>query len=301
MKIESIISEKDNLKLEVAISEPKEKPKGIIQISHGMSEHKERYYEFMKYLSENGYICVIHDHRGHGASVKNKRDLGYFYTEDINYIIDDLYQITKYIKNKYPDLKINLFAHSMGTLVARGYLKKYDDKINKMILSGPPTENSMALLGLMIAKFLNIFYKENVPNKLLNNLTFGNYNKYANKENEWICLNEDIVEAYNKDELCGYIFTTNGFINLYKLMINAFKKSNWNMNNKNLPIYIIAGRNDKVIQNEEKFSDLAKFITERGYRNVQSKLYNDMKHEILNEKNNEIVYKDILNFIEKQQ
>lgn len=301
MQIENIISEKDCLQLEVAILEPKEKPKGIVQISHGMSEHKERYYEFMKYLSENGYICVIHDHRGHGASVKNKRDLGYFYTEDINYIIDDLYQITKYIKNKYPDLKINLFAHSMGTLVARGYLKKYDDKINKMILSGPPTENSMALLGLMIAKFLNIFYKKNVPNKLLNNLTFGNYSKDVNKKNEWICLNEDIVEAYNKDELCGYIFTTNGFINLYKLMINAFKKNNWNMKNKNLPIYIIAGRNDKVIQNEEKFTKLSKFITERGYKNVQSRLYNDMKHEILNEKNNKIVYKDILDFIENEQ
>lgn len=301
MQIENIISEKDCLQLEVAILEPKEKPKGIVQISHGMSEHKERYYEFMKYLSENGYICVIHDHRGHGASVKNKRDLGYFYTEDINYIIDDLYQITKYIKNKYPDLKINLFAHSMGTLVARGYLKKYDDKINKMILSGPPTENSMALLGLMIAKFLNIFYKKNVPNKLLNNLTFGNYSKDVNKKNEWICLNEDIVEAYNKDELCGYIFTTNGFINLYKLMINAFKKNNWNMKNKNLPIYIIAGRNDKVIQNEEKFTKLSKFITERGYKNVQSKLYNDMKHEILNEKNNKIVYKDIFDFIENEQ
>jgi len=301
MQIENIISEKDCLQLEVAILELKEKPKGIVQISHGMSEHKERYYEFMKYLSENGYICVIHDHRGHGASVKNKRDLGYFYTEDINYIIDDLYQITKYIKNKYPDLKINLFAHSMGTLVARGYLKKYDDKINKMILSGPPTENSMALLGLMIAKFLNIFYKKNVPNKLLNNLTFGNYSKDVNKKNEWICLNEDIVEAYNKDELCGYIFTTNGFINLYKLMINAFKKNNWNMKNKNLPIYIIAGRNDKVIQNEEKFTKLSKFITERGYKNVQSKLYNDMKHEILNEKNNKIVYKDILDFIENEQ
>lgn len=189
----------------------------------------------------------------------------------------------------------------MGTLVARGYLKKYDDKINKMILSGPPTENSMALLGLMIAKFLNIFYKKNVPNKLLNNLTFGNYSKDVNKKNEWICLNEDIVEAYNKDELCGYIFTTNGFINLYKLMINAFKKNNWNMKNKNLPIYIIAGRNDKVIQNEEKFTKLSKFITERGYKNVQSKLYNDMKHEILNEKNNKIVYKDILDFIENEQ
>ena len=157
MKIENIVSEKDKLKLEAAILEPKIKPKGIIQISHGMSEHKERYYEFMKYLSENGYICVIHDHRGHGASVKSKSDLGYFYTEDINYIIEDLYQVTKYVKEKYPNLKINLFAHSMGTLVARGYLKKYDDKIDKLILSGPPTENKMTFLGLIIAKFLNIF------------------------------------------------------------------------------------------------------------------------------------------------
>lgn len=84
-------------------------------------------------------------------------------------------------------------------------------------------------------------------------------------------------------------------------MINSFKKSNWNMKNKNLPIYIIAGINDKVIQSEEKFNNLIKFIKDRGYKNVQSKLYKNMRHEILNEKNNEIVYKDILNFIENKQ
>lgn len=301
MKIENIISEKDGLRLEVAILEPKVQPKGIIQISHGMSEHKERYYDFMNYLCENGYVCVIHDHRGHGASIKDKSDLGYFYTEDINYIIDDLYKVTKYIKNKYPDLTVNLFAHSMGTLVARGYLKKYDEKINKLILSGPPTKNSMAFLALIIAKILNIFYKKETPNKLLNKMTFGNYNKNINEKNGWICLNENTIQQYNKDELCGYIFTTNGFINLYKLMINSFKKSNWNMKNKNLPIYIIAGINDKVIQSEEKFNNLIKFIKDRGYKNVQSKLYKNMRHEILNEKNNEIVYKDILNFIENKQ
>lgn len=182
MKIENIISEKDGLRLEVAILEPKVQPKGIIQISHGMSEHKERYYDFMNYLCENGYVCIIHDHRGHGASIKDKSDLGYFYTEDINYIIDDLYKVTKYIKNKYPDLTVNLFAHSMGTLVARGYFKKYDEKINKLILSGPPTKNSMAFLALIIAKILNIFYKKETPNKLLNKMTFGNYNKNINEK-----------------------------------------------------------------------------------------------------------------------
>ena len=63
------------------------------------------------------------------------------------------------------------------------------------------------------------------------------------------------------------------------------------MKNKNLPIYIIAGMNDKVIQNEKKFKSLIKFMTDRGYKNVKSKLYENMRHEILNEKNNKIVYK----------
>ena len=47
MRIEKIFSEFDGLKLEVAIKTPAEEPKGIIQFSHGMAEHKERYFDFM--------------------------------------------------------------------------------------------------------------------------------------------------------------------------------------------------------------------------------------------------------------
>ena len=88
MILEKIKSEKDNLNLSIAIIEPKVKPKGIVQISHGMSEHKERYYDFMKYLSDNGYICVIHDHRGHGARVKCKNELDEFSSEN-HEIVDE--------------------------------------------------------------------------------------------------------------------------------------------------------------------------------------------------------------------
>ena len=87
----------------------------------------------MEYLSNNGYVCVINDHRGHGNSVKDKKDLGYFYTEDTNFIIDDLHDVTKYIKEKYSNQKLYLFSHSMGTLVARGYMQKYDNEIEKII------------------------------------------------------------------------------------------------------------------------------------------------------------------------
>ncbi len=299
MEIQKIVSKSDKIELEIAIVEPKQEAKGIIQISHGMAEHKERYYDFMNYLAKNGYICVIHDHRGHGASVKQKQDLGYFYSEDINYIVDDLYQVTEFIKNKYKGLEVILFSHSMGTLVARNYLKKYDLAIKKIILCGPPTENKLADLGILIAKISKIFKKDNTSNKFLNKLTFGNYNKGNKIENEWICSNVETVEKYNKDELCGYIFTTNGFINLFKMMKQAFNKQNWKLENRDLDILVIAGKDDPVIQSEEKFNGLIKFLTEIGYKNIESKLYEAKRHELLNEIENEKIYEDILKFIDK--
>jgi len=159
MIIKKITSKQDGLKLEIAIMECKN-PKGIVQFSHGMAEHKERYFDFMQYLNERGYICVIHDHRGHGGSVKSKNDYGYFYTENADYIVDDLFQVTEYVRDMYPGLEVTLFSHSMGTLVARCYLKKYDEYIRRLILCGPPTENSAASFAVGLAKIIKPFFKE---------------------------------------------------------------------------------------------------------------------------------------------
>lgn len=300
MEIQKIKSKKDGLELEIAMIKPIGKPKGIVQISHGMSEHKGRYYDFMNYLAEHGYISVIHDHRGHGASVKEKKDLGYFYTENMQYIVDDLEQVTEWIQEKYQNLNTILFSHSMGTLVARNYLKKYDDKISKVILCGPPTENKLVGFGLFLAKLLKPFYSKNKPNYFLNKMTFGTYHKKMKSESEWICTNKDTVSQYEKDELCGFVFTTNGFINLYQLMKGAFQRKDWKVKNERLSILLIAGKEDKVIQGEEKFKELAKFMKDCGYQNVSYQLYDGMRHELLNERNKDIIYQDILNFLEKE-
>lgn len=297
MKKKLLLSNCDNLNLEVVIMEPKEEAKAIIQFSHGMAEHKERYYHFMKYLASHGYICAIHDHRGHGTSIKEPTDLGYFYTKDYNYIVNDLHQVTQYLKETYPDKDIYLFSHSMGTLVSRIYLKKYDADIKKLVLSGPPTYNKHAHAGLILANVSNIFKGGNYRNEFLNKLTFGTYNKDYEKENSWLSTNETEVEKYNTSQYCGYTFTNNGFINLYKLMLQAFKK-NYQVNNQNLKIFLIAGSDDPVIQSKEKFNELKEFLSKIGYSNIKSKLYENMRHEILNETNNELVYEDVLNFFD---
>lgn len=295
-EIQKIISQKDGLELEVAIVRPQTKALGVVVFSHGMAEHKERYFDFIDYLSQNGFACVIHDHRGHGKSVKGNDDLGYFYTKNIEYIVDDLHQVVTFSKEIFPNLPVMIFSHSMGTLVARCYLKRYDDEITKIVLCGPPTENKMAGFAVFLAYCSQLFHGKKKPNRTLNSLAFQSFNKKFNEENAWVCGNEDTLKKYEDDDLCGFVFTTNGFINLFKLMKEAFNKKHWQMKNKDLKICLIAGEDDPVIQNKKAFENLEKFLNDRGYKNTTSTLYENMRHEILNEKDNKKVYENVLKF-----
>ena len=100
-------------------SEPAAAPRAIVQLVHGMCEHKERYYPLMQYLVSKGFICVIHDHRGHGGSVRSADDLGYFYEGGYRAAVEDTHQVTQWAKENFPGLPLFLFGHSMGSMVVR--------------------------------------------------------------------------------------------------------------------------------------------------------------------------------------
>lgn len=291
------IKSTNNFVLQGSVFEPNDKAKGVVIIAHGMSEHKERYYDFMKYLSDNGYITVIYDHRGHGKSIDNN-GLGYF-GNDKDILIKDLHQVILYIKKKYPNLKTTLFGHSMGSLVARRYIALYDDTIDKLILCGTPTYNKLSKVAILLANAVSIFKGNKHRSKLLNNLSVGSYNKGFKEENSWLSVNNKNVIDYNNDELCGFIFTVNGFKMLFYLLDIVYNKKEYKFNNKILPILIIGGRQDPVIGGKDKFIHLFNFLKEIGYSNINNKLYDNMRHEILNEEDNKKVYKDILTFVNK--
>ena len=246
-------------------------------------------------------MCVIHDHRGHGGSVEKAEDYGFFYTENEQAIIEDLHTATRYINHIYPSLPVFLFGHSMGTLVARGYLKRYDSEIDKVVLCGTPTYNAAAGLGLLLARLSKPFIKEKAPNKMLNAMAFSQFNAGNLIPNGWLSENQANVAQYNQDPKCGFIFTTNGFVNLLKLQKAAFEKRNWHVSNPHLPIFVIAGEEDPVIRSRKQFEQLIAFLSELGYTNISSKLYEHMRHEILNEEKKLDVYKDILLFYDEFQ
>lgn len=294
----------DGLALSILSMVPDGAIKGIVQISHGMSEHKERYLGFMEFLAQNGYASVIHDHRGHGESVKSKDDFGYFYDTKAEGIVEDLKQITDEIRKQYPDKPIILFGHSMGSMVVRKYIKKYDDAIDQLIVCGSPSRNRFVGLAIGLVKFQTLWKGDHYRSQWIQNLIFSSNPHDKSKlssPNDWICSDEKTVEQYESCEKCGFLFTLNGFQNLFTLLKEIYSRKGWEGKNKDLPIFFIAGADDPIILSKQAWLDSQEFLRKRGYPNIQNKLYPNMRHEILNENGKEQVYQDILDWIEKNQ
>ena len=275
--------------------------KGVVQIVHGMCEYKERYENFIDYLTRNGYIVFAHDHRGHGGSVTANENLGYFGDKKGEAIVDDAALVTDEIRRLYPGLSVTLFGHSMGSLVVRAYIQKYEEKIDKLIVCGSPSKNSLAGFGLMLNGVISAFRGKKYRSRLMANAsTGGGDDKFPGEgKNAWLTRDKTVVEKYNADEKCNFVFSCNGFSNLLHLLKNAYKKKKYPAKHSDLPIFFMAGADDPVIGSEKKWLAAQQFLRDVGYKNVTGKSYPKMRHEILNELGKEEVYADALAFIEK--
>lgn len=269
------------------------KPKGVIQIIHGMQEHQGRYSNFAKYLNNNGYIVYLSDLRGHGKT--RKKDIPWGYSDgDISLeILKDQEIISKLIKEKYPNLKLNLLGHSYGSFIAQTYLM-YFTYADKIILSGSTyTKSVLYDFARSITKTAIFFFRRDADAKLVEKLSLKAYEK-GFKNGNWLTRDEKIWQEYLRDKFCGNSFKLNFYESLFKLFKNNYSKIN--KVNKNLPIFIISGSEDPVGNKGKGVKQLYNFYKKQGL-NVHLKIYNGARHEILNETNNLEVYSDVLNFI----
>lgn len=300
MKIErlyfTVESPCDGLALSAIMTKP-ENPKALVQISHGMCEHKERYLPFIRFLNENGFACIIHDHRGHGKSVRGYDDLGYFYENGADSLVEDIYAVTEYGKNSLPGLKVFLLGHSMGSLGARCYLKENDKELSGLFVCGSPSNNPWGRFGNMFDDYLIKAHGDHGRSVVVNNVFVNALQRNFRKDNipnSWICSDLDVVHEYNEDPLCNFSFTFNGYKALLELLSKTYSNDGWKVQNPHLPIRFLSGRNDPCMVNEKLFISSIEHLKAMGYENITYRIFEDMRHEIINEKGKEAVYSDIL-------
>lgn len=282
----------DKRELHGLLHTPEDAPRAVIQIVHGMAEHKERYIPFMEYLATRGIASVIFDTRGHGESILAEDELGYM-EGGWDALCDDLLLISAYIKERFPEVSYTLMGHSMGSLEVRRFAQAHDDKIDQLIVCGSPSSNPASGIAVLLARLISLFKGKKHPSRFLDRLAFSSYGENFT----WLSTNEESNEAYRADPLCGFLFTAGGFETLFALMRDVYSPTYWDVKYRDLPVLFIAGEKDPCIVSPKKFSSAITFMRDMGYRNMKAILYPEMRHEVLNEINRTIVHQDVADFI----
>lgn len=97
---------KDNLKLQVFISDNPTNSKETIILLHGIRSRKESFIQLGKWFLDNNYQFVAIDNRGHGKSEGKYCSFGYHEKQDIKLLIDEL--------EKRGCSNIGVFGQSLG-------------------------------------------------------------------------------------------------------------------------------------------------------------------------------------------
>lgn len=266
---------------------PEEKEvKAVLQIAHGMAEHLERYEAFAEVLTENGIAVYINDHIGHGKSVKNDDELGYF-GEKAGWknFIGDCYRLTRMAKDENPGKPFIFFGHSMGSFVARAYCLEHANDIDGAIYCGTAGPNPAAGAGSLIASVIGKIKGDHHRSKLVDKIAFGAYNNKFEQRTafDWLSRDQFQVDKYIADKYCGFLFTAYGYRDLTSLLGFVSGKSWFEKLDKDLPVLIISGAMDPVGNFGKGIDQVCAKLSDAGKKNVKKILYPDGRHEILNE------------------
>lgn len=297
---EIFIKGKDNEKIFLRIWNEVKNPKGIVQIFHGMVEHSERYDDFARFLNKKGYIVCADDHRGHGNTAESGGMLGYLGNNGFYNIVEDEYIITKMIKEKYK-LPVYVFAHSFGSFIGQEYITKYSKEIQGIILSGSARQDGIDVkLGKAVATIQMKVIGGKKKAKLIDKLSFGSFNKQIQNPKskfDWLTRDSKQVNKYANDEYCTFMPTIDFYYNLFNGLSNLYDINKLINIDKELPILVVAGDKDPVGKNGESVKELYNQYKNLNINKVSIRLYENARHEILNEINNEEVYKEIYEWI----
>ena len=242
-------------------SERGEKFKNNIIIFHGVTEPIDRYEEFGKFLSANGYNVFVPEIRGHGELKTS--EVCEFGKKGIKAVFED---INLFFKNELMPKGIKaenttIFGHSMGSLIAMKWV--IENNYKYFILSGFPLQKKLSVfLGKILTGLekLLFFKKKSFMNK-----EFKKYNDYFKPNQtkfDWLTRDENEVNRYVESEFCGYPISPgvfNGILGMMGFINRSYKKVR-----KDANMLVIYGTEDKAV-NAEYVTKILEILKKQEY------------------------------------
>lgn len=251
-----------------------EKPKATVLINHGFAEHLARYDHVAYKLNKSGYNVYRYDLRGHGKSGEERGHIN-SYRE----FIDDCQEMINLIKSNGQE-EIFMLGHSMGGLITFIYGFEFPDSLLGQIFSGAAVGDLPSASGFNanLLLFGNTFFK-----KLM----------IKNPVSDDINSDIEVVKRYKEDPLVLKEATMNFYLEFTVKAVNYAKE---NMKKYKYPCFIAHGEKDKIVPKEISYN----LYNAISSSDKEIKIYDDLYHEILNEKPKDQILDDMVFWMDKR-
>jgi alpha-beta hydrolase superfamily lysophospholipase len=262
--------------------DPDGEPAGIVQITHGMGEHAQRYEEFARELNRHGLVVYAQDHRGHGPSA-DPDERGNLSTGGWQGLVADIGELSTVARGEHAGLPLILLGHSMGSFAVQQYLLDHSQEVDAAILTGT------AVLDLL-EPALDL-------DQPLDLAMFNAPFQPARTDFDWLTRDEAIVDAYVADPLCGFGLDTGAAKGMFVGARRLAAAEQVARMRSDLPVYIAVGEADPVNGGLSLIGPLTDRYRAAGLTDVTVHTYPDARHEILNEINRAEVFADMTAWI----
>jgi alpha-beta hydrolase superfamily lysophospholipase len=257
---------------------------GVVVLVHGMGEHLRRYDHIAKALTSAGFVVYGHDHRGHGASLAASDEPGYLGPNGWAALVDDLNLDITRAKSDHPGLPVLMVAHSMGSFATQQFLLDHGTDVDGVALTGTAALDLLEpALDLSADLDLSTFNAAFQP---------------ARTEFDWLSRDDAIVDAYLADPLCGFGIDSESARDMFGGARRLGDPTALTRMPHYLPLYVAVGSKDPVNADLALMWPLVDRYRDAGLTDVTVRVYDDGRHEILNEINQAEVIDDLLQWLQ---
>lgn len=256
------------------------KPRGVVQIAHGVGEHGLRYEPLAQDLVRAGWTVQVNDHRGHGRTGLAQWDgdhakLGRLGPGGLRAAIAAVEQMTAVAKADDPGLPVVLLGHSWGSLMAQRIVNTSSEQYAGVVLSG----SALRVPWLMNGGDLNRRHAASGPTK-----------------HEWLTRDRAVIEAIGLDPLVveADVIGLFGLPDTLRLLGLPRRRIP-----HDLPVLLQVGSDDSL-GGPRSVELLARAYRRRGrLSDVTVQVYDGARHEVYKETNRDEVVADLVAWLDR--
>lgn len=257
---------------------PVERPRGVVQLLHGIGEYARRYEHVAAALNRAGFAVYADDHRGHGQTGLDQwhgdvSRLGRLGPGGHRAAVADVHRLTGIIRDERPGVPLVLLGHSWGSLIAQILLNRHPRDYDAAVLSGTALRMPGSMNGGDLAK------RHRVP---------------GGTGHEWLSRDPAVAEAFAADPLTFdakvlELFGVADGLRLYGRPRPGL--------DPRMPLLIQVGEDDTLggPRSAQRLADA--YRRRAGLQDVTVIVYPGARHEVYNETNKEEVIADLTGWL----